>query len=83
MFTFDYPAFAVSGRFDHTSWVTVVLTTDCPKSVRNRCIIEVFGGIFVLSCCFFDFSLDVGAFFIGLSQISSFFSSLIRCYLHY
>ena len=45
-------------------------------SVRNCCLIEVYGGVFVLSHCFFlDFSVGVGAFVIGLSQISSFFSS--------
>ena len=27
----------------------------------------------MLSCCFLDFSVGVGAFVIGLSQISSFF----------
>ena len=48
--------------------------TDRPKSVRNRCVIEGFGGVFVLSRCFLDFSVDEGAFVIGLSQISSFFS---------
>ena len=35
---------------------------------------EVFGGVFVLSRCFLDFSVGVGVFFIGLSHISSFFS---------
>ena len=34
----------------------------------------VFGGVCVLSRCFLDFSVGVGAFVIGLSQISSFFS---------
>ena len=29
-------------RFNHTSWMTVVTSTDCPKSVRNRCVIAVF-----------------------------------------
>ena len=33
--------------------------------------------LFVLSLCLFDISVGVGAFVIGLSQISSFFSSLI------
>ena len=69
-------------RLNHTSWMTIVTQTDRPKSVRNRCIIEVFGGVFVLSRSFLDFSLDVGAFVIGLSQISSFFSS-IHGFLHY
>ena len=32
----------------------------------------------MLSCCFLDFSVDVGAFVIGLSEISSFFSNLLK-----
>ena len=64
----------VSYWFNHTSGVTAVTPTDRPKSVRNRCVIEVFGGVFMLSRCFWDFSGSVGAFVIGLSQISSFFS---------
>ena len=32
-----------------------------PKSVRNRCVIEGFGGVFMLSRCFMDFSVGVGA----------------------
>ena len=58
---------------NHTSWVAVVTPTDRPKSVRNRCLIELFCGV-VLSLCPFDISVGVGAFVIGLSQISSFFS---------
>ena len=27
---------------NHTSWVAVVTPTDRPKSVRNRCLIELF-----------------------------------------
>ena len=46
--------------------------TDRPKSVHNRCVIENFGGVFVLSRSFLDFSVGVGAFVIGLSKISSF-----------
>ena len=61
-------------RFNHTSWVAIVTPTDRPKSVRNRCVIEVFGGVFVLSCCFLGFSVGEGDFVIGLSQICSFFS---------
>ena len=60
-------------RFNHTSWVAIVTPTDRRKSVRNRCVIEVFGGVIVLSRCFLDFSVGVGAFVIGLSHISSFF----------
>ena len=61
-------------RLNHTSWVTVDTPTDCPESVHNRCVIELFGDVFVLSRCPFDISVGIGAFVIGLSQISSFFS---------
>ena len=60
-------------RYNHTSWVTVVTPTDRPKSVRNRCVIKGFGGVFVLSICFRIFCWYRG-FVIGLSQISFFFS---------
>ena len=60
-------------QVNHTSWVTVVTPTDRPKSVRNRCVIELFMALFVLSLCPFDISVGVGAFVIKLSQISSFF----------
>ena len=63
-------------RVDHTSWVAVVTPIDRPGSVRNRCVIEVFGGVCVLSCCFWGFSVVELAFIIGLSQISSIFSCL-------
>ena len=44
------------------------------KSVRNcRRVVEVFGGVFVLSPCFLDFFVGVGSFVIGLSQISSYY----------
>ena len=45
---FDYTAVAGSGKVgpvnqvNHTSWVAVVTPTDRPKSVRSRCIIELF-----------------------------------------
>ena len=39
-------------RFNHTSWMTVATPTGHPKSVRSRCVIEVFGGVFVLSIGF-------------------------------
>ena len=40
---------------------SVLTLTDNPKSIRNRFVIEVFGGVFVLSRCFLDFSVGVGA----------------------
>ena len=71
---FDYTAFAVSGkvghprkRCNHTSWMTVVTQADRPKSVRNRCVIEVFGGVFVCPLVF-EFSVGIGVIVIGLSQ---------------
>ena len=56
--------------------MTAVTPTDRHKSVRNGCVIKVFGGVFVLSRCFLDCSVGEGVFVTGLSQISSFFSSL-------
>ena len=51
----------------------VVTPTDHPKSVRNRCVIELFVALFMFSLCHFYMSVVVGAFVTGLSQISSFF----------
>ena len=59
-------------RFYHTSWVDVVTQNDRPKSVRNRCVVEVFGGVFVWSSWFFDFLWVKWFLIIGPSQISSF-----------
>ena len=58
--------------------MTAVTPTDRPKSVRNSCVIKVFGGVFILSRCFLDCSVGVGVFVTGLSQISSFFSVMIE-----
>ena len=60
---------------NHTSWVAVATPTDRPKSIRNCCLIELFVALSVLSLCPFDISVGIGAFVIGLSQISSFLSS--------
>ena len=56
----------------------VVTPTDRLKSARNRCVFEVFGGVFVLSFCFLNFSVDTKAFVTGLSHISSFFFIYIQ-----
>ena len=51
MCLFDYTAVAGSGKVgpvnqvNHTSWVAVVTPTDRPKSVRNRCVIELLCGV--------------------------------------
>ena len=80
VFPFDYMDVAGSGtvvpvnQVNRNSWVVVVNPNDRPKSVRNRCVIELFVALFVLSLCPFDISVGVGAFVIGLSQISYFFS---------
>ena len=42
--------------------MTAVTPTDRPKSVRNSCVIKVFGGVFMLSRCFSDCSVGVGVF---------------------
>ena len=57
--------------------MTAVTPTDRPKSVRNRCVIQVFGGVFNVVTLLLDFSVGVGAFVTGLSQISSFFSCIM------
>ena len=61
-------------QVNHTSWVAVVTPTDRPKSVRSCCLIERFCGDVCVSLCPFDISVGVGAFVIGLRQISSFLS---------
>ena len=52
--------------------MAVVTPTDRPKSVRNCCVIVVFGGVL---CCqlVVEFPVGMDAFVIGLSQISFFF----------
>ena len=56
--------------------MTAVTPTDRLKSVRNRCVIKVLVALFFnLSRCLLDFSVGIWAFVIGLSQISSLFSS--------
>ena len=62
--------------------MTAVTLTDRPKSVRNRFVIKVFGGVFMLSRCFLDFSVGVGVFVEGLSQISSFSSCTLFSNFH-
>ena len=56
--------------------MTAVTPTDRPKSVRNSCVIKVFGGVCMLTRCLLDCSVGVEVFVTGLSQISSFFSDI-------
>ena len=66
MCPFGYTAFVVSWKlWTSVGWLSLLQLT------------EVYGGIFVLSGCFWGFSVGVGDFVIGLSQISS-FSSLSK-----
>ena len=61
-------------HINHTSWLVAVAQTDRPKSVCNRCVIKVFGGVLCVVTLLFGFSVSVRAFVTGLRQISSFFS---------
>ena len=63
--------------------MAIITLTGRPRSVRNRCVIEVFDGVFVLSRFFLDFSVGVGASGIGLSQMSSFFSAVSNLVILY
>ena len=45
----EWEGWTLLNRFNHTGGVTAVNLTDRPESVRNRCVIEVFGGFFL--CC--------------------------------
>ena len=70
------------GRLGSRKPVGLLVTpTDRPKSVRNCCVIEVFGGVCVCCPLVFEFSVGIGVFVIGLGQISFFFS-LLYTYIH-
>ena len=60
-------------RFNHNSWITVVTPTDNPKSVHNRCVIEI---LVAFLCCQFVFQFSVGirVFVTGLCKIPFFIS---------
>ena len=67
---------------NHTCWITVVTPTYRPKSVRNRCVIELCGDGFVLSCCPVDISVGIRAFCHMTESDLVFFSLIfIYCYL--
>ena len=46
--------------------MVVITPTHCPKSVCNRCVIEVLPGVL---CCHLVFSVGVRAFVMGFSQL--------------
>ena len=55
--------FEYVNRFNYTSLMAVVTPTDRPKSVCNRCKIDVVGES-VLSVCLLEFSVGLRAFVI-------------------
>ena len=68
----------VNRNISYTSLMDVVTPTERPKSVSKRCIIKIFGDVFMLSflfLIFFKFSFDTRASVIELSQMSFFSSS--------
>ena len=65
--------------------MAVFTPTDRPKSVRNPYVIEVLVAFFLLSGCFYDFSVDEGAFVVGLSNnLTNYKKRLLpRCIHHF
>ena len=79
---FDYTA--VSGKVVRTLTglttpvgLTAVTPTGLPKSVHNRCVIEIFLWLFYVVTMLFGFFCGCRAFVIGLSQISFSFFHLL------
>ena len=63
-------------------WLLLLQLTVLSRSeivVLSKFLVE----FFMLSSCFLDFSVSVGAFVIGLSHVSSFFSYLLSCFLKF
>ena len=79
MLTFDYTAVVRSGNVGPVNQLTTPVgwLSALQLTVQSRFTISVikhFGGVFVLSLCFFENSVGIEAFVIGLSQITSLFS---------
>ena len=62
--------------------MAIVTPADRPKSVRNRCVIEVFGGVLCVVMLLFGFFCRCRGFCHGLSQISSFSLDVKSLLLH-
>ena len=58
----EWESWALVNRFNHTSGVTAVTPTDRPKTVRNRCVIEVFDGVFNVVTLLFGLSCGCRGF---------------------
>ena len=86
--SFDYTAFGVSGNVGipltglttPVKWLSLP-PTDRHKSVRNCCVIEVFGGVCVLSSCFLFFCWCRGFCHRTKSDIFLFLSSQFLYYI--
>ena len=65
-------------QFNHTSWVAVVTPTDRPKSVRNRCVIELFCDVvYVVTLPFWHFCWCMGFCHMTESDLFLFLSSVL------
>ena len=68
---------------NHTSWVAVVTPTDRPKSVRNRCLIELFCGVVcVVALSFWHFCWCITSFGFCHRTGSDLFLFVIKVFFH-
>ena len=83
LFKFSCDAIPLSSQIPYLNsllWLrlhSLGFPTERPKSVRNYCVIEIIGGVFVLSRCFLKLSVVDEAFVIGY-WITSLSFSLIH-----
>ena len=78
-------------RFNHTSWVAIVTPTNHPKSARNRCVTEVFGGVYEFNIAFWIYcrcrgfchrtESDLFFFLLATTQLTIFNQSTI--FIHF
>ena len=73
----EWEGWARKQLVNHNSWMAVVTQTYRSKSIRNRSVMEVFGGVFVLSLCLNRIFVGIGAFVIGPSKINRSISLII------
>ena len=73
-----WEGWALVNRFNHTSGVIAVNPTDRTKSVRNRCLIKVLGGVFYVVTLLFGFFCGCRGFCHRLLTESDFFLFLLH-----